>query len=196
MKDFGIYRYLTSHPVWETSAILLSILAVIPLGRSVLDGFLYNLSFTSNLGDQVGLVMATSIVITVMQREPVVNVPQKLQKILQNSRAHWVFAFVSFLVGVTVHFLLVMSRTISLMDTYHDLFILPLFFYFGITLIPIMIYNGSKKEKLFFWGFIGLWLMLCLVDINDNLMYQHMWFYSHIHRWKSINYIDWSNWRL
>lgn len=181
MKDFGIYSLLSKRPIWETSAILLSILAVIPIGKSVLDGFLYNISFTSIVGDPIGLVTALKIVIVVLQRGPV-YVPQHMEKFLKNSRMHWLFAFLSFSFGVALHLLMAAFHGVTLMDTYHDLVVLPMFIYLGITLIPVMCFNGKRKEKFFFWGFITLWLSLYLVDVNNNLMFQHMWFYRHIYR--------------
>ena len=74
---------------------------MIPIGKSRLDGFLYNVSFTSMMGDQVGIVIATSIVITVMQRQPV-NIPQKLGKLLQNVRVHWLILCKWFSIGVAI----------------------------------------------------------------------------------------------
>ena len=177
MRTFGAYRYLSKWPIWGTSAILLSFLAVIPLGRSVLDGFLYNVSFSSMVGDPIGLVSAVLIVATVLQRGPV-YIPRCMEKFLQNNWAHLMFAVVSFLVGVILH-LSTASHGVTLMDTYHDIFIMPLFIYFGIILIPIMCFNGTKKEKLLFLGCIILWSVLFIVDINNNLMNQHVWLYSH-----------------
>ena len=176
MNFIGGYKPLVEKEVFEISAALLSILSLMPLGRSMLEGFPYNICFSTIIGDPVGLVTAVLVVVTVLQRDcGQIRLPRRLMEGLQRGSVHWVLALLSLFVGVACHFATSTSRVVTLMDLYHDLWIIPLFSYLGFILFPIIIFNGKKKEKAIFAGCIFLWLMLAIFDGNNTLMHQYQW---------------------
>ncbi|MEI6281037.1 MAG: hypothetical protein WCP17_03515 [bacterium] len=169
----GIYYVLTVLPIWATAAILLGMLAVLIVGRDILEGKPYNVAYSSAIGD-VGLVMGVLIAATTLQRGGVF-IPQ----FLEDGALH-VFVFLwTVIVGMIVCRKTIDSRDGQAMDVFHDVVIAPTFAFLSFFLVPIVYYNGSTSEKMGLAFFVMLWATLVAFDVRHKRMNQREWLKNH-----------------
>jgi len=168
-----VYSILTALPVWATAGILFVITMVaILVGRDVLEGLPYNVSYSAVVGD-AGLIISVLIAATVLQRGGC-YIPELLQVV----KVHELVLVASMALGAAVSVFTLGQRSGQLMDVYHDVIVGPLFLYLAITLLPVVYYNGTRVEKWSVVGFIILWFILVVFDIRYDRMNQRDWLYK------------------
>jgi hypothetical protein len=170
----GIYYVLYTLPVWAIAGILFLItLVAILVGRDILEGLPYNVSYSAVIGD-AGLIIGVLITATILQRGGAY-----IPSWFLNEKMHINIIGLCFLLGLFICFLTLGLRSGQLMDIYHDVIIAPLILYFAITLVPVIYYNGTNIEKWAVIGFIFLWLALVVFDIKYKRMDQRSWLQNH-----------------
>jgi hypothetical protein len=169
MMMHGIYWLLSTLPIWATFSILMSILLAIPVGRDVVEGLPYNVSYSSMVGD-VSLVVGVIIATTVLQRGPIFT-----PAFVGPGYVHWVIFFTAAVVGMFVYLSTAEERDASLMDAYHDMIVVPMFITLAITLLPVVYLNGRAEEKWATAASIILWGWLVAFDIKFDRLNQWKW---------------------
>jgi hypothetical protein len=157
-----------------TTAIFASILSLVLVGRYVLEGLMYNVSFSSQVGD-VGLLIVVLIATTILKEGRAI-----IPKPLQDDYVHGMVLLFSVVLGVGVCVLTIDSRSGQVMDVFHDVIIAPLFLSLAITLLPIIFKNGKKVEVVTTICLILLWAGLVWFDVAHHLLNQREWLYAHI----------------
>jgi hypothetical protein len=104
------------------------------------EGMPYQIAYYAQFG-YVALAGAFLIAATILKRK------EPLPWWLSFGYVHILTAFVSVCFGVTWWFL---DRPAHWGDIYHHLFVAPLFLYMVLTLLPVILINGTKVEK--FWA--------------------------------------------
>lgn len=171
----GIYYILTTWPIWTTAAVLAAISLTVLVGRDILEGLMYNVSYSSMVGD-AALIICVLIAATILQRNrDCCCVPYWLQ----NYGMQRDLLILSFLIGLLTCWLTLGSRSGQVMDIYHDLAIGPLFLFFAITLLPVIFKNGNGKEVFATILLIALWAGLVVFDIKYDRLNQRQWLKDH-----------------
>ena len=171
----GGHYLLTRLPVWATAGIMIGILMTVLVGRSLTEGLMYNIAYSSMVGD-AALMIAVLIGATILQRytkQFVYTWPRR-----RINHIEIMVYCISF--GVITNALTLKSRSGQVMDTYHDLIIAPILLYLAIILIPTIFRSGNRVEKLVVSGLVLVWLALVGVDIKQDRMNQRQWLHNHI----------------
>lgn len=174
MKLTGIYHILAELPIWSIAAILIAItmMAIFIVGE-VFRGNPYNVAYSAVIGD-AGLVIGVLVASTMLQKGEV-TIPGFLQ-----STTTQLFLFVaSVMSGIIFCFVTLKSRSGQSQDIYHDAVIVPAFLFLGVTLVPVVYYNGTKIEKIVFACSVMLWVCLVIIDIRYRRMDQSSWLKRH-----------------
>ena len=172
-KLVGSHYVLATLPIWATAAILVFILLAVFIGRDILEGLPYDIAYASLVGD-FALMIVALISATILHRNEL-----KIGRWLQIPAVHVAILAGSILLGILVSFVTLNLRSGQLMDIYHDVIIGPLFLYLGITLLPVIFKNGTKKEIIASLCFILLWASLVGFDIRTDRMNQREWLQNH-----------------
>jgi len=169
----GSYLALSVLPMWATVAIFVALLLAIPVGRDITEGMMYNISYSSAVGD-FGLMVAVLIAVTILKRGVT-----KFPRWLQSGRVQFFLALVSFTLGTVACITTIASRQGQVMDVYHDIVVAPLFLYLAITLLPIVFRDGTKVELSVAVFCILSWALLGWFDANHQLLNQRQWLAHH-----------------
>lgn len=176
MKLHGIYALLVKLPIWAITAILVAISLAVLVGRDIFEGLMYNISYSSMVGD-AALIICVLIAATILQRGQwgFIYVPKLL-----NDGAVQRTVFLGFLsVGVVICALTLSSRSGQAMDVYHDIIIAPIFLFLAITLFPVIVINGKRKEIYAVILLILLWAGLVVFDFKYDRINQRQWLQDH-----------------
>lgn len=170
----GSLYILATLPIWATAAILFAVtMAAILIGRDVFEGLPYNVAYSAVIGD-AGLVISILIAATILQRG-VIYLPVWLQ----DGTFHGMIMLTCVVLCGSICALTLGSRSGQLMDIYHDVVIAPLILYCGITLVPVVYYNGTGVENGALICFVCLWLGLVFFDYKCKRMDQRSWLQNH-----------------
>lgn len=173
-KLVGSYYVLAKLPVWAIAGILFAVTQLpIIVGRDFLEGIPYQVAYSAVIGD-VCLALCVLVAAAIIQDE-CTHIPMWLQ-----GKTHIMILVTSVLVGSTVCFFTLDSRSGQGMDIYHDVVIAPLFLYLAVTLLPVIYYSGTRSEKRWVVGFIAFWLVLVGFDVKYDRMNQRRWLHNNI----------------
>ena len=144
----GSHRVLTWLPLWLTMWILfMSTIGMMFLSRDMSEGLFYNTSYSAMLGD--GALLAAVLMAAEMLRKGV------LPPLWSRGRR---FHFGAVVVAVLFGFMWwAHDRPQQWADCYHHLVIAPLIAYLAITLLPIILAEGTRLElvAIFAWFWFG-----------------------------------------
>lgn len=175
-KYVGSHAVIAKLPVWATAAIMSTILITVLVGRDIFEGLMYNVSYSSMVGD-VALLICVLIGATILQRNPL---PCTKFVFLLSGDFHFWILVVSGVLGAIISNITLSSRSGQTMDIFHDVVIFPLFLYLAITLVPVIYYDGSRVEKRAVVCLILVWLVLVAIDTKYDRMNQRRWLHNHI----------------
>ena len=168
----GSFAVLSVCPIWAV-AIVLDFLCIdiLYIGREAFEGFPYNISKSSQLGDRA-LIGCALISATILQGR--VALPWWLGSELFQI----LIAVASILTGILWQVFVLLktnNRSVTKMDTYHNVFIAPLFMYLLVTGLPVIYIYGSIHEKGLTGLFILLWIELVAYDAKNGRLDQCDW---------------------
>ncbi len=163
----GSQYFLGQLPIWASSLILyVLMIGIIPVGRYVFDGYFYNVAWSSKLGD-VFLIGCIAIGKSILQEQGVKT------EAFTTTGYHLALAVVSVTIGILVQMNLKQKRV---MDRYHALFVVPVFLYFGLSVVvPLNFMQGTAFQK---WLTVALalaWLALVAFDGITGRLDQEAW---------------------
>jgi hypothetical protein len=167
------YTILGIVPIWLAAFVLdFFIVDILFLGREHYEGFAYNISRSSQYGDRA-LIACILIGATVLQRG--VAIPAALNSGIFN----WISLGLAFAVGVVWVTLVVAGNgwkfVGTVMDTYHNFFIVPVLLYLLTTMIPLTFCCGSAIEKIATILLLALWTFLVWLDSKHGRLQQCKW---------------------
>ncbi len=173
----GSLRILRAmRPSDATAIIFLSTLGAIFAGRHYFEGAPYQVSYSAMIGDSIGFIYVILRAQEVLKR-PRIYIPD----LLQMREFHMVALSLSFLLGVLATVLTIHMRDGQIMDIYHDVFIAPMFLYLAITLVPVILCNGTRREMFEAGIYACLWVSLVIVDWSTGMIAQRIWLETHLH---------------
>ena len=162
----GSHYVLSGLPIWASALILYGVTTgVIYVARDFFEGLPYQVAYSAQIGDSA-LIGAVLIAATILQRG------DPLPLWLSSGSFHLLAAIVSVSFGITWWAL---DRPSHWGDIYHHLFVAPLIFYLGVTLLPVILINGTKVEKLSVLCFALIWVTLVAFDLKHGRMNQRQW---------------------
>lgn len=162
----GSHHALSVLPIWASGLMLYGVtMGVIYVVRDIFEGLPYQVAYSAQFGDAV-LAGAVLVAATILQRDPV------LPGWLMGGNFHVIAALISIGFGVTWW---AIDRPAQWGDLYHHLFIAPLILYLAITLLPVILLNGTRIEKSCVLCFALLWAALVVFDVTHARMNQRQW---------------------
>jgi len=170
----GFYAFLAWCPIWAMAMILFLVADVIlHIGRDILEGLGYQISYTSKIGD---LLLSGGILIaaTILQRGTVAPPAWIMNGVTQLG-----LAVVGVGIGAIVYICTYDARSAKAMDLYHDLVIIPLYLFCAITLVPVILRGGRWYEIVVSACFVILWLLLVRYDAVNSRLDQRKWLARH-----------------
>jgi hypothetical protein len=166
----GSHYVLSGLPIWASALIFYGVtMGVIYVARDIFEGLPYQVAYSVQFGD-TALAGAVLIAATILHRG------DPLPWRLSSGYFHILAAIVSVGFGITWWSL---DRPSHWGDIYHHLFVAPLIFYLAITLLPVILINGTKVEKFSVLCFALLWATLVAFDLKHERMNQRQWLQSH-----------------
>ena len=166
----GSHYVLSGLPVWASSLILYGVtMGVIYVVRDIFEGLPYQVAYSAQFGDAM-LVGAVLVAATILQRG------EALPWWVSCGYFHVISAVISVCFGFAWWSI---DRPTHWGDTYHHLFVAPLILYLAITLLPLIVINGTRVEKLCVLCFALLWAALVVFDVTHERMNQRQWLQSH-----------------
>src|SRR3989338_2045380 len=134
--------FLTSFPEWQIFAILFFLcIGVLPIGRLLIEGMSYNISYASAYGD-IALILMALIAKEVFSSDLVAG---WLSSHSYQEVTFWICAcvgIVSCVVAVKTG-----RGWGTFMDFYHNIIIVPLLLYTLTTAIPLIFVGGGEPTK-------------------------------------------------
>jgi hypothetical protein len=174
----GVYLVLAMAPLWITAMVLVIFcIGILYPGRKWFEGMAYNVAFSSNYGD-MALIGVPLIGIWILQTGG--NVPMFANSSCYQSAC----AIIAVAVGIACHLactadLKKKGRTVMVMDSYHNLVVIPLLVYLILFInIPIMIASGSFFQWLSEAVLVFIWTLLVFVDFKMDRLDQQMWLWK------------------
>lgn len=168
----GSHLVLSLLPIWVTLAILYVINAGILFeGRDFFEGLGYNIARSSVHGN-VGLVVCMLIAADILQRQPIGP------WWLESGAFHWLAAGIALYTGFAVEIIVLANSKWKLgqwMDVYHNTFIVPVFTYLMLTLLPVTYYNGTQLEIIVSFWLVVFWSILGIHDAQTGRLNQRDW---------------------
>jgi hypothetical protein len=146
-------------------------------GRHLFEGIPYQVSYSAMIGDTAGFIYIVLRAQEILKRSDDVYIPACLQR----GDVHVATLSASFLLGVIASMMSLATRHGQIMDIYHDVVIAPVFLYLAITLVPVMLYNGSRREMFEAGFYAALWLVLAIMDWETGMIIQRVWLATHLH---------------
>ena len=166
----GSHYALSVLPIWASALVFFGVtMGVIYVLRDIFEGLPYQVAYSAQLGD-AALAGAVLVAATILQRG------EALPGWLISGNFHVFAALISVSFGVTWWLI---DRPTQWGDIYHHLFVAPLILYLAITLLPVILFNGTRIEKLCVLCFALLWAALVVFDITHARMNQRQWLQSH-----------------
>ena len=166
----GSHYVLSRLPIWASALLFLGVtLGVIYVARDAFEGLPYKVAYSAQFGDSA-LAGAVLIGATVLRRHD----PLPWQ--ITSGYFHLLAAIVSVGFGIMWWYL---ERPTHWGDIYHHLFVAPLILYLAITLVPVILINGTKVEKVAVFCFALFWATLVGFDIKYERMNQRQWLQNH-----------------
>ena len=163
MKLYGSHWLLSTLPIWATAFLLYIVtLGMIFVLRDRFEGLFYNTSYSAMLGD--GALLAV-----VLMGGGILQRYAFLPEFFQTGRFHIEAILVAVAVGVTWWS---MDHPQQWADVYHHIVIAPIIIYFGITLIPVIYYHGTKTEKIAVFCLVVIWAVLVVYDAKTKRLAQ------------------------
>jgi hypothetical protein len=156
---------------------MMALLLTVLVGRGIIEGLMYNISYSSMVGD-AGLLIIVLIAATVLKRN---YAPGRLgiPRLFCDEITQTLVLIVCVSFGLAVCILTLDSRSGQAMDRFHDTVIAPLFVFLAITLLPVIYKNGTWMEKTATVFFILLWGGLVYVDFTLGLLDQRGYLFFH-----------------
>jgi hypothetical protein len=171
----GSHYLLSALPIWASALIMYGItVGAIYVARDFFEGLPYQVSYSAQFGD-TALAGAVLIAATVLQRG------SPLPWRLASEYFHVLAGVVSVSFGILWWS---RDRPRHLGDIYHHLFVAPLILYLAITLLPVILSNGTRVERLAVFCLALVWAALVRFDLKHNRLNQRQWLESHGIRWK------------
>jgi len=166
----GSHYVLSELPIWASSIILYAVtMGVIYVARDFFEGLPYQVAYSAQFGD-AALAGAVLIAATIIHRG------DPLPLSLSSGSSHVLAAIAGLTLGLTWWAL---DRPTYWGDIYHHLFLAPLFLYLAITLLPVILINGTTLEKSCVLSFALLWAALVAFDLTHERMNQRQWLQNH-----------------
>ncbi len=162
----GSHYVLFELPIWASGLILYGVtMGAIYVARDLFEGLPYQVAYSAQFGD-AALAGAVLVAATILQRG------DALPRQSTSGYFHILAALVSVSFGVTWWSL---DRPRHWGDIYHHLFVAPLILYLAITLLPVILINGTRVEKFWVLCFALLWAALVVFDLKHERMNQRQW---------------------
>jgi hypothetical protein len=162
----GSHYALSELPIWASGIILYAVtMGVIYVARDTFEGLPYQVAYSAQFGD-AALAGAVLIAATILHRG------SPLPLMLSSGYFHVLAALVSVGCGIMWWSL---DRPAQWGDIYHHLFVAPLFFYLATTLLPVILINGTKGEKVCVLCLVLLGAALVAFDFKHERMNQRQW---------------------
>ena len=166
--------FLTSFPAWQIFAILFFLcIGVLPIGRLLIEGRSYNISYASAYGD-IALILTALIAKEILSQHPAA---EWLESQSYQSVAFWICAcvgIVSYVVAVkTGH------GWGTFMDFYHSIIIVPLLLYMLATTIPLIFVGGTMVDQAYIFALAGIWIWTFIADAFTGRLRQPEYLKTH-----------------
>lgn len=165
---------LTVTPAWFLFSVLFFLaIGILPIGRKKLEGFPYNISMASAYGD-VALIAIILLAQEVLKRE---GGPQWM-----NSRYQMFAAAMCIFIGIFGHGSVVLGSEQwgETMDTYHNIFIVPLLVYFTLFVsLPVVITKGGVLESAAMFLLGAVWFITFFFDLREGRLQQRKYLEAH-----------------
>ncbi len=166
MKNLvGGYWVLVTLPIWATAFLLYVVtLGAIFFLRDHFEGLFYNTSYSAMLGD------GALLVVVLMGAEII-----KRAESISNVYGGW-FHLGALLIAIGFGFSWwVMDRPQQWGDVYHHLVIAPIFAYFAVILLPLILGRGTKLEVGGTFCLVLLWAVLVVYDAKTKRLAQRQY---------------------
>lgn len=164
---YGSYYVLTMLPIWATALIMYMLtIGVLFILRDIFEGLFYNTSYSAMLGDGA-LVVVGLMTAGILQRGGV-SLPTWAQGILFHQ-----FSF--FAAGLLGFVWSLLDQPKQWGDRYHHAVIAPLLCYLGLTLLPVIFWNGTRIEITATVLLILLWAGLVVYDAVTRRLNQRQY---------------------
>lgn len=152
------------------TALVLAFLSVgvLYIGRKRFEGMPYNVALSSEIGD-IALVCAILAAATAHKG----RVGSTVYAFDHYSFHLMALAIAVFFGPVVQVALLAYSRKLeTLMDVYHNVFVVPLLIYLIMVTLPLVLYIGTQLDIAFYVSMCMLWLALLLLDARAGRLDQ------------------------
>ena len=145
------------------------------VGRDIFEGVPYQVAYSAAIGD-AGLIVAILIAVSAFHRES-----HNIYSYALSLKKQLVVVFVSTFAGIifAVYKIVYVKKTNQWVDAYHDIFIVPVYIFMWIILVPIVKNNGTMNEKISIILFVCVWGILVTVDVLENRLNQRLWLKLH-----------------
>ena len=166
----GSHYVLFRLPIWASSLILLGVtLGVVHLLRSFFEGLSYQVAHSAEYG-AVLLVGAVGVAARILQRGAA------LSWWLISGDFHALTAVISVIFGVSWWSI---ARPPHWGDIYFGLVIAPLLLYLALTLLPVIFFNGKRKEIYWVVCLALVQISLVVFDVKHGRWDQGNWLKEH-----------------
>jgi len=144
-------------------------------GRRLFEGRAYNVARSADIGD-IALTYFVTIGAGIIQQSnfhPAVWMESEI--------FYWMVALLSILIII---YFLKPKLARHTMDKFHAIVIAPIFFYFIVTVAPVLWCYGNEIQMLF--GFLCLltWVATVIFDTKNNRLDQRVWISINKPNWK------------
>ena len=157
-------------PIWAIALILFTLcINILFPGRNIFEGLAYNISYASQIGD-TALIVTVLIMATILQREKTIS-----DTVVAGSGYQIILSCACVYVGgmwqVFIMYVNKWKRG-SIMDIYHNIFIVPLFFFLFLTMTPVLRKYGTETERYFCLLLFFSWFGVVLYDLATGRLKQ------------------------
>src|SRR3989344_5673004 len=166
--------FLTSFPEWQIFAILFFLcIGVLPIGRLLIEGRSYNISYASAYGD-IALILMALIAKEILYQHPA---PEWLSSHLYQRVAFWICVFA----GIVSDAVAVKTGRGwgTLMDFYHNIVVVPLLLYMLATAIPLIFTQGTWSDRGYTFLLAGIWIWTFIADALTGRLQQPEYLETH-----------------
>jgi len=166
--------FLTSFPEWQVFAILFFLfIGILPIGRLLIEGRSYNISYASAYGD-IALILMALIAKEILYQHPA---PEWLSSHSYQEVTFWICVCI----GVACYVTAVKTGHGwgTFMDFYHDIFIVPLLIYMLITAIPLIFTQGTWSDRGYTFLLAGIWIWTFIADAFTGRLRQPEYLKTH-----------------
>ncbi|MES2023514.1 MAG: hypothetical protein V4439_02420 [Patescibacteria group bacterium] len=184
---FGSHYFLKSTPTWVLILIYGLLYSMLWIGRWYFEGAGYDVAYSSRFGDMglaIFILIATNII-----------------KQWYFSPANWMESK-AFHFGVALFgFIMSMIYTAAtkpqeVMDLWHAIFIVQIFLYLIITILPVYWHYGNNLQKIIGLFLLLIWAGLVIYDGANERLDQRKWIEKNHPEWKFKKREHENNWSL